>query len=79
MSLRPVLFFKHSGKFYTDENIEIPDDAEAWHFQKWCHAHLQGRLTGMTAVIDSPHAPWGYPALCVVTDAGARGLGPRQP
>lgn len=56
-----VSFFKPSGKWYTDEDIEIPQGMFVWEARDVIKKHLAGRLVGMTAVLLD--GPWGYPAM----------------
>lgn len=54
-----VNFFKPSGKWYTDEVVEIPDNAHAWDFSSFLP---ENRFLGMYAVTEGL-TPWGFPAM----------------
>ena len=57
-----VQFFKPSGKWYTDEEIEWPEDPS--HYTRWAPFDSilpAGRLRGMVAVCI--RTPWGFPAM----------------
>lgn len=42
--------FKPSGKYYTDEEIEIPDDTMFWDYDIEIKTVLNGRYSGMVLV-----------------------------
>ena len=53
-----VDFFKDSGKWYTEETLEIPHDLDAWKV----HEYLpKDRLVEMAAVC--MNGPWGFPIM----------------
>ena len=56
-----VMFFKPSGKFYTEETVHMNNDLQPWEVLPVLHDQLGGRMASMIAVIMNP--PWGYPTL----------------
>ena len=65
-------FFKPGGKYYTDEEVDIPDGlgmldaSEAWHrASRVVHFHEQG----FHAVARFEEHPMGFPIMFVGGDA----------
>lgn len=62
-----VYVFKPSGKYYTEEWVQMSEDAHAWSFADILNSHLEEkRLRGMTGVILD--GPWGYPHLVTIPE-----------
>lgn len=66
-----VHFFRPSGKWYTSEEIDFPEDTKAWTARRVIEEQLKGRLSGMSAVVLPGDALWGFPTMCV--DLGGKG------
>ena len=55
-----VILFKDSGKYYTEEWWDIPDDAIGPHDMK---RSPQFRRIGNGKVLVETQEPWGFPVL----------------
>lgn len=53
-----VMYFKPSGKWYTTEEITLPDESWSWDIR----VRQALRIKGMHAVIMEPN-PWGFPTM----------------
>lgn len=58
--LAKVILFKESGKYYTDDYWEIPEDALGPHDTE---RSRDFRRVGGGAVLVVSQEPWGYPWL----------------
>lgn len=60
-----VFFFKPSGKYYTEEWVQMDETAHPWNFGDILESYLESkRLRGMTAVVLD--GPWGFPHLVTI-------------
>lgn len=65
-----VVFFKESGKYYTEEMIDMPYKEDGYivdYFKECLKKHLSdGRLKGMIAVCMEPNHKDSYPLMVKV-------------
>lgn len=58
-----VIFFKESGKYYTEETVSLPSDVvEVFQVVDWLKANTHG-YRGMYLVAMLDEMPNGYPIL----------------
>ena len=62
-----VTIFKPSGKYYTNEQVEIPAGMEMWHVTDWLKANFTG-YKGMTLVAMMAEHPNGVPIMIPGSD-----------
>jgi hypothetical protein len=66
-----ITYFKHTGKYYTDVVINVPDDMEIYNIFKLIHKQLRdGTLPGLSGNhnnyfvhINVPDHEYSYPAI----------------
>lgn len=63
-----VEFFKPSGKFYTEETVEVPDEVRAWEVRPHIRKHLGDRLRGCSAYVSA--RPFGFPMMLHPSEKG---------
>ena len=63
MSKATVILFKESGKYYTQEEWEIPEDHPNWMYPSCMKDSRDFRRISGGAVLVESQEPWGYPHL----------------
>mgnify|MGYP001381456361 CR=1 FL=1 len=64
-----VVFFKPSGKYYTEEQVPMPYRGEGEpvsYFKECLKNYLNGRLRDMVAVCIEPNHKFSYPIMVKV-------------